>query len=182
MAQVRAFSTDSAAACDGTLEGLGHLLEQWPQTPAADIEAVGLDKAYVHVQEAQQTVMGYARARSKKTASELVGLCASASSLTEGLEDLVDADENAFKAYMRQKAIKVAKAVSKIQVARESAEQLSKASASGKPLDPEIASAAALGGKCSYFVSVYTALTFYRTAATWTESPAGKNAKNHCYK
>ena len=68
--------------------------------------------------------------------------------------------------------------VSKIQVARESAEQLSKTSASGKPLDPEIASAAALGDKCSYIASVYTALTFYRTAATWTESPAEKMQKN----
>ena len=99
--------------------------------------------------------MGYARARSKKTVSELVDLCATASSLTEGLEDLVDAEEEAFQAYMRQKAVKVAKAARKIQVARESAEQLSKASASGKPLDPEIASAAALGGKCSYFECLY---------------------------
>ena len=107
---------------EDTLKALDNLIQQWPQTPATDMREVGLDeRAFGQVQQAQARLTSDVSKQKTKSVAELENIIKNTSALIEDLESLVDGDEEAFTESMRQKAVKIAKAISSIKAAQAAA-------------------------------------------------------------
>ena len=174
-----------ADACIGIERGLDKLLRGWPMVDGggdsglvvgsaqvgwgADLRDLGLDRKEVlerlkkcHVQMSKRIADS-----GRISEGKLRKACTQADAALGPLSAMLQSADGNFQQTMRGSAANLASLQSTMQVQLGAVDTLV-ANNLGSPLDVKlVALSHALSAKIQYFVAVYAALTFYRTAETW---------------
>ena len=169
-------TTSSASASGGVLADLEALVAAWPETPAEDIKALGLDQPGVSkaVAAAKDKVRGWLEKCKARSVQELKKLIRAANGANQ---DLDPNDESAFRNLMTKKVAKLAKLQNDLKVA--SSELQSCLEQLGEPADAKSepnSSAGQCESLCFYHVCVFTALCFFRNPDTFRSTTAGNKS------
>jgi len=156
---------------------LESLRSNWPDGPAADVIALGIDRPDLSkaLAAAISTIRGCTTARPAKAIKSLQKCVKTARDL---LKDLNPDEEDVFRNIMQRSCAKIAKL--QVELKSVSHEVQACSELLGETFEtalPDLSAAShETDGKCLYFVCVFTAICFYRSPATFQATQAGKKS------